>query len=624
MVFRAIPRRDFLQSASIICLANLLPSLSALAGKQKANLQMPLKVRRLAEFDYRDIEFSNCRLEEQFQSTINTILAMSNDEMLKPYRVRAGLSSFGRGFGGWYDEDPSYDPKCGGNSDGFAPGHCFGQWLSALARAYAINRSPVIHQKIGQLLDGYEKSISSAFFEHYRFPAYTYDKLVCGLLDAYKLAGYPKALSALELTTDIVLPYLPERAIDRGEQWPDHPELDESYRLDESYTLPENLFRAFELGAGDRYLILAKRYLADKTLFIPLANKVNQLTGKHAYSYMNALCSAMWAYFSVGSQNHLQAARNGFEIVRAQSFATGGWGPNERFIAPGSGRLGESLKSSHHSFEICGAYAHMKLTRYLLCATGESIYGDSMEQVIYNTVLGAKPLQSNGRAFYYCDYNFNGKKEYYWMNCPCCAGTLPQIVVDYRICTYFHDDQGVSVNLYVPSTLIWRQDGAHFSLTQTTEYPLAGKIYLDLKGAHPRKFNLRLRIPDWAGAGASVSINDIRIKQTLSPGSFLSLDRTWLDGDRICLELPLKLRLTGVDAEHPDMVALSYGPLVLFALHKNAGVLRISRASLLGAQRSILRNDEWLVYNGEAVISLRPFISIENEQYSTYWCLDDA
>ena len=172
--------------------------------------------------------------------------------------------------------------------------------------------------------------------------------------------------------------------------------------------------------------------------------------------------------------------------------------------------------------------------------------------------------------------------------------------------------------------MIWRQDGANFSLTQTTEYPLAGKIYLDLKGAHPRKFNLRLRIPDWAGAGASVSINDIRIKQTLSPGSFLSLDRTWLDGDRICLELPLKLRLTGVDAEHPDMVALSYGPLVLFALHENAGVLRISRASLLGAQRSIVRNDEWLVYNGETVISLRPFTSIENEQYSTYWCLDDA
>ena len=61
-----------------------------------------------------------------------------------------------------------------------------------------------------------------------------------------------------------------------------------------------------------------------------------------------------------------------------------------------------------------------------------------MERVMYNTVLGAKPLMADGRTFYYSDYNFAGRKVYrddqHWA---CCSGTLPQVAADYRINTYF-------------------------------------------------------------------------------------------------------------------------------------------------------------------------------------------
>lgn len=103
----------------------------------------------------------------------------------------------------------------------------------------------------------------------------------------------------------------------------------------------------------------------------------------------------MQAYLVCGSAKHLNAARNGFEILQAQSFATGGWGPRETLQATGSGALFESLTNTHASFETaCGAYAHMKLTRYLLRVTRDGRYGDSMERVMYNTVLGALPLKS--------------------------------------------------------------------------------------------------------------------------------------------------------------------------------------------------------------------------------------
>ena len=94
----------------------------------------------------------------------------------------------------------------------------------------------------------------------------------------------------------------------------------------------------------------------------------------------------------------------------------------------------DSLTNTHHSFETpCGSYAHFKLTRYLLRVTRDARYGDSMERMMYNTVLGALPLQENGKNFYYSDYNFDGQRVYKEARWACCSGTLPQVAADYRI-----------------------------------------------------------------------------------------------------------------------------------------------------------------------------------------------
>ena len=222
---------------------------------------------------------------------------------------------------------------------------------------------------------------------------------MCGLIDSHEFAQDPKAFEILQQTTDIALPHLPEKAVDREQSW--RAGKDISYNWDESYTLPENLFLAYQRGAGERYKQLAIRYLDDATYFDPLAAGENVLPGKHAYSYVNALNSAMQAYFTLGSEKHLRAARNAFEmLLTTQSFATGGWGPDELLRKPNSGALAETLSDNHKSFETpCGAYAHFKLTRSLLRVTRDTRYGDSMERVMYNTVLGAKPLQAGWDGF---------------------------------------------------------------------------------------------------------------------------------------------------------------------------------------------------------------------------------
>ena len=81
------------------------------------------------------------------------------------------------------------------------------------------------------------------------------------------------------------------------------------------------------------------------SFFDPLAAGENALSTRHAYSHVNSLSSAMQAYLTVGSEKHLHAAKNGFDMLMAQSFATGGWGPDERLRATDSPEVAASAPS---------------------------------------------------------------------------------------------------------------------------------------------------------------------------------------------------------------------------------------------------------------------------------------
>src|SRR5581483_11206304 len=224
--------------------------------------------------------------------------------------------------------------------------------------------------------------------------------------------------------------------------------------------------------------------------------------------------------------------------------------------------------------------------RYLLRVTRDSRYGDSMERTMYNTVLGAKPLQENGKNFYYADYNFDARRVYKEARWACCSGTLPQVAADYRINAYFRGPRAVYVNLYVPSTLRWSENGAALSLTQESDYPYEGHIAFTLTSSAPTELTLHFRIPAWA-EGASISVNGVRQKSTAEAGQFAAIRREWKTGDRVDLDLPLTMRLESIDTRHTDTVALLRGPVVLMAVkqQQDGPVPKMTRAQLLAARR---------------------------------------
>ena len=306
-------------------------------------------------------------------------------------------------------------------------------------------------------------------------------------------------------------------------------------------------------------------------------------------------------------------------MIQEQSFATGGWGPNETFVKPGSSTLAESLTKTHSSFETpCGAYGHFKITRYLLLETGDSRYGDSMEGVLYNTILGAKPLQADGTSFYYSDYNDKAQKGYFDDKWPCCSGTFPQVTADYGISAYMRSGPDVYVNLYVPSELRWRQGGAACSLTQTTEYPVSSESTIALTLDRPQSFAVMLRIPAWAGPKTRIAVNGELVDAAVKPGTFARVQRTWKNGDRIELEIDMPLRLETIPYQQVggDRVVLLQGPVALFAVGDVSAT--VTRAQLLAAEHASKNSADWKVATATAPLTMRPFAAIGDEHYRLY------
>jgi DUF1680 family protein len=585
----------------------------AWSGRAAARISDATSATTMTPVGYADVTLLDGPLLDQARAQHATLLAMDEDALLKPYRAAAGLAAPGDDLGGWYNASARFDPPR--DMHGFIPGHSLGQYISALARAYAVSGDPATRQKVQRLVAGFAATISPHLYDGYPLPAYLFDKINIGLIDAAALTADPNALPALNHALDAALPHLPEKALTRP-QMEARAHSNMAFTWDESYTLPENLYLAYRRGAGDRFRALAARYLLDADYFDPLARGDNVLPGKHAYSHVNALSSAMQAYLVDGNSMHLRAAKHGFEFVLAQSFATGGWGPNEGFIVPGSGALGESLNGTHASFETpCGAYGHFKIARYLMGVTGDAHYGDSMERVLYNTVLGALPMKPDGTAFYYADYNHSGSKKYFEYRCPCCSGTLGQMVADYGISAYFIGERGPVVNLYLPSRLSWSQNGRAVTLQQATAYPLDSSIDIAVGTATPQNFSITLRIPAWAGAGSAVTVNGKRSGPAIVAGGWHELQRTWRDGDRIELVIERPLRLEPVDEQHPDLVAVMAGPLALFALGER--FLPFTRRDLLAVQQSAGSTD-WQARTADGTQRFRPYYAIGFETTRLY------
>jgi uncharacterized protein len=600
MPFHASPTRRTFLAASTIGLATL--------PQATAKISDSASREKLREFKYPDVKLTGGPIKDQYDRIHAHFLSLDNDRLLKVYRQRAGLPAPGEDMGGWYD------------ADGFVPGHTLGQYISGLARFGSATGDAAAHAKVRELVTGYAATLGpdnnpyASPKASTTWPCYILDKYEIGLLDAYQLSGMSEARDLLPRVIRGALPYIPDHTYDRDANSP------KQAPYDEPYILPENLFNAWE-ATGDRtFYDMGRKYLLNEIYFDPLANGINLLPGRHGYSHVIALSSAAKAYLVLGDPKYLNAIRNAWQMLnQTQQYASGGWAPKETFLPPHQGLLAQSLNNTRDHFETpCGCYAQFKLDRYLLRFTGDSIYGDDLERVLYNTILGALDPDNDGNYFYYSDYHGGAKKTYYKKKWPCCSGTLAQAVADYGLNVYFQNSDGIYVNLFTPSQVTWKAKGAPVTLTQTTEYPLIGSTELRVETPEAQEFTIFVRVPGWLGSPAKILVNGKSFDGPVRNQTFAAIRRKWKTNDTVEVSLPLHVRTQAIDDRNPQIVALMKGPLMMVML--NPPTDRIEDLTIpktlepVAADRTLFEHE-----SSGKMIRFKPFYAIKNETYSTYF-----
>jgi uncharacterized protein len=537
-------RREFLALAPAFALG---ASTSAKAPVDESALSQTQTMQtraRLEPFDYQRVRLRPSRWKDQADAARAFYAAVPDDDILHGYRRDAKLPAPGQPLGGW----------CGRNSN-----TVFGQWLSGMARLARATGDSRLRDKAATLVTEWARTLKAdgdAGMGHYPF-----DKMVCGLVDLHLYAGVDAAIPLLERITDFAA-----RTFDRSNNLAD-PSHDTAYYgvPQEWYTLSENLFRAYRATGNPRFKTFAEAWLYHQWWNkFAKSSSPSDAHGVHAYSHVNTFSSAAMAYDVLGDAAYLDILRNGYDYLQAtQLYATGGYGPNERFMAP-DGSLGRALETRSDTAEVvCGSWAGFKMSRYLMRFTGEARYGDWIERLFYNGVGAALPLNGRGRNYYYGDYRVGGgMKVYNWDTFTCCSGTYLQNMADYYNLAYYHDANGVYVNLYVPSDVTWAGAGGSVTIEQDTLYPEAESAVLTVRPAQPTRFALRLRVPSWT-RGVSIKVNGATVDAAAVPGTWAVVDRTWNAGDRVEVTIPLTLRMEAVDRQHPDRVAVMRGPVVL-------------------------------------------------------------
>jgi DUF1680 family protein len=246
------------------------------------------------------------------------------------------------------------------------------------------------------------------------------------------------------------------------------------------------------------------------------------------------------------------------EVTQRRSYCTGGTSNGESWNAEPGTLAGEL---SGYTQECCCTYNMLKLTRHVFGWTADPSCADYYERALFNGILGTQH-PADGSKLYYVPLAsgfwklFGTPLQDFW----CCTGTGVESFAKLADSVYFHDERGVWVNLFVASEASWPEK--KLRLEQDTRFPDEDGTRITLRCEAPVAMALRLRVPAWATGGGRAKLNGRALEGFAAPGSYFVLDRTWHDGDRLEVSLPMSVHAQALPGDESQQ-ALLYGPIVL-------------------------------------------------------------
>ena len=269
-----------------------------------------------------------------------------------------------------------------------------------------------------------------------------------------------------------------------------------------------------------------------------------------------------------------------------------------------------------HTGENCGGALWIDFNHRLLqLYPDQEKFAAEIERTLYNVTLANQ--DSAGNIRYHT--NLVETKDAAKAIGTCCEVT--NTVVLARLPEFIHSvaSDGIYVNLYTPSEITWSQGDSKVTLSTTTQFPEDTKVSLKLSVANPIRMKICLRIPVWASGKVAVLVNG-QHSVTGTPGTYVTLARTWATGDTITFDIPIGLRLTkytGFDRD-PDheRYGLEYGPLLMSLVggtHVNLGP-----GSLIANLSPVSGSPLHFTIAGHPNLKYVPYVHIQDETFTSF------
>jgi hypothetical protein len=474
--------------------------------------------------------------------------------MLHTFRLNAGLPSTAQPLGGW--EEPEVELR----------GHFVGHFLTACALTYAASGDEPLRRKAAALVaelarcqkalgrTGYLSAFPEEFIDRVIegrrvwAPWYTLHKIMAGLLDIYVHCGDRRALDVLEgmaAWTKSRTDELDDEAMQR------------MLRVEHG-GMTDVLADLYAVSGNPDHLALARRF-DHKSFLDPLAAGRDELKGLHVNTQVPKVIGAAREYELTGEKYYRDAATYFWdEVVNHRSYVTGGTSNYEAWRTEPDVLTSELSNASH---ETCVTYNMLKLTRRLFTWSADTKLADYYERALFNGILPTQDPET-GMVMYYVPMESGWYKTFctpndsFW----CCTGTGIENHAKYGDSIYFRDEDKHFINLFIASEVDWPEKG--LTVRQETRFPEEEATTIAFRCQRDLDLEINIRVPGWATRGIEVKINGEPQEIATRPGSYLSLARTWKNGDRLVIEMPMSFRLWSMP-DDPHIAAILYGPVIL-------------------------------------------------------------
>ena len=458
------------------------------------------------------------------------LLKLSVDRLVAPVYEAMGKKPKDSRYGGWETKGIS--------------GHTLGHYMTALALAfettenlefkkraeYVVDELESLQQDNGYVCGFPEKEGFLGVYENpetftsggfdlagWWVPYYTLHKIFRGLIDIYEKLNYE---TALRVVTKLGLWVYNTTSTLNDDQR-------KRVLKCEYGGMNQVLSRLFKI-TGDERFEKASRFFCEDDLLLPLSQKQDILSGKHANTQIPKVAGALEVYKNCGDMAYLDCAKFFFDTVNEnRSYAIGGNSVSEHFHDLHT----EPLETN--TCETCNSNNMLVLARELFDLEKDSKYYDYCEKVLYNHILASQ--DETGMKTYFVGLKSGHFKVYstledsFW----CCFGSGLENPFTYNQ-HIFNYNNGLYVNLYIPSTV----EKDIFSATLKSEYPYGEKAELVFEV--DTQETVYLRKPCWCD-DFSVEYNGKAYTET--ENGYVKIRGQFKKGEILKINLPMTLAI---------------------------------------------------------------------------------